>query len=204
METEKTVNNEEIKEETAENGEEISTGKTSAAETEAEKNAEAEEADGKENRGSRKEKKLSHQLQKEVDSLKERLAEKNDQYLRLAAEYDNYRKRTDKEKGDCYVSAYGDALKAFLPLLDVLYQAQQYTPDDAGIQALVKQAEDILSKLNIRAMETDGATFDPVFHNAVMHEDNPDAGENTIVQTFQRGYMLGDRVLRPAMVKVAN
>lgn len=204
METEKTVNNEEIKEETAESGEEISTGKTSAAETEAEKNAETEEADGKENRGSRKEKKLSHQLQKEVDSLKERLAEKNDQYLRLAAEYDNYRKRTDKEKGDCYVSAYGDALKAFLPLLDVLYQAQQYTPDDAGIQALVKQAEDILSKLNIRAMETDGATFDPVFHNAVMHEDNPDAGENTIVQTFQRGYMLGDRVLRPAMVKVAN
>lgn len=204
METEKTVNNEEIKEETAENREEISTGKTSAAETEAEKNAETEEADGKENRGSRKEKKLSHQLQKEVDSLKERLAEKNDQYLRLAAEYDNYRKRTDKEKGDCYVSAYGDALKAFLPLLDVLYQAQQYTPDDAGIQALVKQAEDILSKLNIRAMETDGATFDPVFHNAVMHEDNPDAGENTIVQTFQRGYMLGDRVLRPAMVKVAN
>ncbi len=204
METEKTVNNEEIKEETAENGEEISTGKTSAAEAEAEKNAETEEADGKENRGSRKEKKLSHQLQKEVDSLKERLAEKNDQYLRLAAEYDNYRKRTDKEKGDCYVSAYGDALKAFLPLLDVLYQAQQYTPDDAGIQALVKQAEDILSKLNIRAMETDGATFDPVFHNAVMHEDNPDAGENTIVQTFQRGYMLGDRVLRPAMVKVAN
>ena len=171
---------------------------------EAEKNAETEEADGKENRGSRKEKKLSHQLQKEVDSLKERLAEKNDQYLRLAAEYDNYRKRTDKEKGDYYVSAYGDALKAFLPLLDVLYQAQQYTPDDAGIQALVKQAEDILSKLNIRAMETDGATFDPVFHNAVMHEDNPDAGENTIVQTFQRGYMLGDRVLRPAMVKVAN
>lgn len=204
METEKTVNNEEIKEETAENGEEISTGKTSAAETEAEKNAKTEEADGKENRGSRKEKKLSHQFQKEVDSLKERLAEKNDQYLRLAAEYDNYRKRTDKEKGDCYVSAYGDALKAFLPLLDVLYQAQQYTPDDAGIKALVKQAEDILSKLNIRAMETDGATFDPVFHNAVMHEDNPDAGENTIVQTFQRGYMLGDRVLRPAMVKVAN
>ena len=151
-----------------------------------------------------KEKKFSHQQQKEIESLKAQLLQKNDQYLRLAAEYDNYRKRTEKEKGECYVSAYGDALKAFLPLLDVLYQAQQYTPEDPGIAALVKQAEDILAKLGIRPMETDGAAFDPVFHNAVMHEENPEYGENIVVQTFQRGYLLGDRVLRPAMVKVAN
>lgn len=151
-----------------------------------------------------KDKKLSHREQKELESLRSQLEEKNNQYLRLAAEYDNYRKRTEREKSDCYVSAYGDALKAFLPLMDVLYQAQQFTPDDKGISALVKQAEDILSKLGIAEMKTDGEPFDPNYHNAVMHEDNPDLGENTVTQTFQRGYMLGDRVLRPAMVKVAN
>ena len=147
---------------------------------------------------------MSHREQKELEALRKQLDEKNDQYLRLAAEYDNYRKRTEKEKNDCYVAAYGDALKAFLPLLDVLYQAQQFTPEDKGILALVKQAEDILAKLGIQAMDTDGAPFDPVYHNAVMHEDNPELGENTVAQTFQRGYMLGERVLRPAMVKVAN
>ena len=152
----------------------------------------------------KKDKKMSHREQKELEALRKQLDEKSDQYLRLAAEYDNYRKRTEKEKSDCYVAAYGDALKAFLPLLDVLYQAQQFTPEDKGILALVKQAEDILAKLGIQAMDTDGAPFDPNYHNAVMHEDNPELGENTVAQTFQRGYMLGERVLRPAMVKVAN
>ena len=151
-----------------------------------------------------KEKKLSHREQKELEALRKQLEEKNDQYLRLAAEYDNYRKRTEKEKTDCYVAAYGDALKAFLPLLDGLYQALQFPPEDPGILALVKQAEDILAKLGIQAMESDGAPFDPVFHNAVMHEENPAFGENTVSQTFQRGYTLGERVLRPAMVKGAN
>lgn len=151
-----------------------------------------------------KEKRIPHQVQKELDALNAQLAERNDQYLRLAAEYENYRKRTDREKGECYVSAYGDALKAFLPLLDGLAQALQFTPDDPGILALSKQVQDILAKLGITEMETDGVPFDPVYHNAVMHEDNPDAGENMVVQTFQKGYLLGERVLRPAMVKVAN
>ena len=187
------------------------TEKTATPETEEPAEEEKREEAGEDRQGfesrkekREKEKKPSHQQQKEIDSLKAQLAEKNDQILRLAAEYDNYRKRTEKEKGECYVSAYGDALKAFLPLLDVLYQAQQYSPEDPGIAALVKQAEDILAKLGIRPMETDGAAFDPVFHNAVMHEENPEYGENVVVQTFQRGYLLGDRVLRPAMVKVAN
>lgn len=152
----------------------------------------------------KKDKKLSHKEQKELESVKKALEEKNDQYLRLAAEYENYRKRTDKEKGDCYVSAYTDALKAFLPLMDCLYQAQQFTPEDKGISALVKQAEDILNKLGIQEIQSDGAPFDPNFHNAVMHEENADLGENVVAQTFQKGYTLGDRVLRPAMVKVAN
>ena len=154
--------------------------------------------------GKEKEKKPSRKEQKEIESLKAQLAEKNDQYLRLAAEYENFRKRSEKEKSDLYAAAYGNALAAFLPLTDSLYQASMFTPDDEGIKALTKQNADILDKLGIKEMETDGKPFDPNLHNAIMHEENPDVGENTIVQTFQKGYLLGDKVLRPAMVKVAN
>ena len=154
--------------------------------------------------GKEKEKKPSRKEQKEIESLKAQLAEKNDQYLRLAAEYENFRKRSEKEKSDLYAAAYGSALAAFLPLTDSLYQASMFTPDDEGIKALTKQNADILDKLGIKEMETDGKPFDPNLHNAIMHEENPDVGENTIVQTFQKGYLLGDKVLRPAMVKVAN
>lgn len=152
----------------------------------------------------KKEKKLSHREQKELEAVKAQLAEKNDQYLRLYAEYENFRKRSEKERTDAYNTAYGDALAAFLPLLDSMAQAQQYAPDDAGIQALVKQQNDILAKLGITEMQSDGATFDPNFHNAIMHEETPDVGENIITQTFQKGYLRGEKVLRHAMVKVAN
>lgn len=152
----------------------------------------------------KKEKKLSHRDMKELETLKQQLEEKNDQYLRLYAEYENFRKRSEKEKAECYNSAYGDALAAFLPLLDSMAQAIQFSPDDAGIQALAKQQNDILAKLGITEMQSDGAEFDPNFHNAIMHEENPDVGDNIITQTFQKGYLRGDRVLRHAMVKVAN
>ncbi len=151
-----------------------------------------------------KEKKPSHREQKELESLRAKLDEKNDQYLRLYAEYENFRKRSEKEKAESYTAAYADALTAFLPLLDSMAQALQFAPDDKGIQALVKQQNDILAKLGITEMQSDGATFDPNFHNAIMHEENPDVGENVVVQTFQKGYMRGEKVLRHAMVKVAN
>ncbi len=149
-------------------------------------------------------KKFFHKEQKELEALKAQLAEKNDQYLRLYAEYENFRKRSDKEKTDCYNSAYGDALAAFLPLIDSMSQALQFSPDDQGIQALSKQLSDILTKLNITEIESDGAQFDPNVHNAIMHEENPELGENVVTQTFQKGYKRGDKVLRCAMVKVAN
>ena len=149
-------------------------------------------------------KKFFHKEQKELDALKAQLAEKNDQYLRLYAEYENFRKRSEKEKTDCYNTAYGDALAAFLPLIDSMTQALQFSPDDQGIQALAKQLSDILAKLNITEIESDGAQFDPNVHNAIMHEENPELGENVVVQTFQKGYKRGDKILRCAMVKVAN
>ncbi len=151
-----------------------------------------------------KDKKPSHREARELEALKAQLAEKNDQYLRLYAEYENFRKRSEKEKNDCYASAYADALCAFLPLMDSMAQAQQFSPDDKGIQALMKQQNDILSKLGITEMQSDGAVFDPNLHNAIMHEENPDVGENVITQTFQKGYLRGDKVLRHAVVKVAN
>ncbi len=171
----------------------------------AEPSASQEQPDAKaEKEKKEKEKKLSHREQKEVEALKAKLDEKNDQYLRLYAEYENFRKRSEKEKAECYTTAYADALTAFLPLLDSMAQALQFSPDDKGIQALVKQQNDILAKLGITEMQSDGVTFDPNFHNAIMHEENPDVGENVVVQTFQKGYMRGDKVLRHAMVKVAN
>ncbi len=169
-------------------------------EAEAEQPGEAPEKE----KDKEKDKKPSRKEQKEIESLKAQLAEKNDQYLRLAAEYENFRKRSEKEKSDLYAAAYGSALAAFLPLTDSLYQASLFTPDDEGIKALTKQNADILEKLGIKEMETDGKPFDPNLHNAIMHEENAEVGENTIVQTFQKGYLLGDKVLRPAMVKVAN
>ncbi len=174
---------------------------TEAPETEA-KAAEAEAPDAE--KKEKKDKKFFHRDQKELEAAKAQLAEKENQYLRLYAEYENFRKRSEKEKTDCYNSAYGDALTAFLPLIDSMTQAMQFSPEDEGIKALAKQLSDILTKLNITEIESDGAQFDPNVHNAIMHEENPEVGENVITQTFQKGYKRGEKVLRCAMVKVAN
>ncbi len=158
----------------------------------------------KEEKKAKKEEKTSKKAEKEIESLKSQLAESNDKYLRLAAEYDNYRKRTAKEKSDAYSEAYADAVKAILPLADSLDKALEFSPDDDGIKALSKQLADSLSIIGVVALESDGKEFDPNFHNAIMHEENEELGENVVSQTFQKGYMLGEKVIRPAMVKVAN
>ncbi len=150
------------------------------------------------------EEKQSKKAEKEIESLKASLAESNEKYLRLAAEYDNFRKRTAKEKSDAYSEAYSDAVKAILPLADSLDSALNFSPDDEGIKALTLQFADILSKIGVTAIESDGKEFDPNLHNAIMHEDNEELGENIVSQTFQKGYMLGEKVIRHAMVKVAN
>lgn len=140
----------------------------------------------------------------EIESLKKELAESNDKYLRLSAEYDNYRKRTAKEKSDAYTEAYADAVKALLPVADSLDKALEFSPDDDGIKALSKQVTDIFAKIGVTPIESDGKEFDPNLHNAIMHDEDENFGENTVSQTFQRGYMLGEKVIRHAMVKVSN
>ena len=164
----------------------------------------AEAAEVKEETKKEKKCKKSDKAEKEINELKAKLAEADDKFLRLAAEYDNYRKRTAKEKSDAYSDAYCDAVKAILPLADSLDKALEFTPDDEGIKALSKLFSDILSRLGVTAIESDGKEFDPNLHNAIMHEDDETMGENLVSQTFQKGYTLGEKVIRHAMVKVVN
>lgn len=139
-------------------------------------------------------------LQKEVDTLKDRL-------LRITAEYENYRKRTSKEKEGIYTDACEDVLKEILPVIDNLERAIaiEGSADDIkkGVEMTMKSFNDSLNKLNVEEIAADG-NFDPNFHNAVMHVQDESLDANVIVEVFQKGYKRGDKVLRYSMVKVAN
>ncbi|HIT31389.1 MAG TPA: nucleotide exchange factor GrpE [Candidatus Enterenecus stercoripullorum] len=143
-----------------------------------------------------------------LQAAKAALAEKEDQYLRLAAEYDNYRKRTAKEKESAWTQAKADTVAAFLPVYDNLERAlKQDTSDEAyakGVEMTMKGLQDVLAKLGVEVIPALGETFDPNCHNAVMHVEDEAVGENTVVEVFQQGFTCGDKVIRFAMVKVAN
>ena len=136
------------------------------------------------------------------------LAEAADKYLRLAAEYDNYRKRTAKEKEAAWGEAKAQTVAAFLPVFDNLERAmKQETADEAykkGVEMTMKGLQDALAGLGGEMIPALGETFDPNRHNAVMHCDDPEAGESTIVEVFQQGFICGDKVIRFSMVRVAN
>ncbi len=142
------------------------------------------------------------------DDSAEKLAAAEDKYLRLAAEYDNYRKRTAKEKEALWTDAKTQTVAAFLPVYDNLERAlKQETGDDAfkkGVEMTMKGLRDALTNLGVEVIPAMGETFDPNRHNAVMHVEDESAGENTIVDVFQQGFICGDKVIRFAMVKVAN
>lgn len=144
----------------------------------------------------------------ELESLKDQVAQQEDKYLRLAAEYDNYRRRTAKEKDSIWNDAKADAAVAFLPVYDNLERAlKQETADEAfkkGVEMTMTQLKEVLAKLGIEEIPALGEPFDPNLHNAVMHVEDEGAGENIIVDVFQTGFRSGDKVVRFAMVKVAN
>ena len=144
----------------------------------------------------------------ELESLKDQVAQQEDKYLRLAAEYDNYRRRTAKEKDSIWNDAKADAAVAFLPVYDNLERAlKQETADEAfkkGVEMTMTQLKTVLEKLGITEIPALGQTFDPNLHNAVMHVEDENFGENTVCDVFQAGFQLGDKVIRFAMVKVAN
>ena len=132
----------------------------------------------------------------------------NEKYLRTLAEYDNYRKRTIKEKESIYPEAKAVVVEKFLPVLDNFQRAIESAENkDAfyeGVVMLKKQMDEVLTALGVEEIKAVGEEFNPEFHNAVMHVDDEEAGENIIVEEFQRGYKIGDRVIRHSMVKVAN
>ena len=132
----------------------------------------------------------------------------DDRFLRLAAEYDNYRKRTAKEKEALWAQAKADTAVAFLPVYDNLERAlKQETADEAykkGVEMTMNQLKEVFSKLGITEIDALGKPFDHNLHNAIMHVEDENFGENTVAEVFQAGFMLGEKVIRFAMVKVAN
>ena len=147
-------------------------------------------------------------LLSELEALKKSLSDQEDKFLRLAAEYDNYRRRSQKEKESAWSDAKADTAAAFLPVYDNLERAlKQETADEAykkGVEMTMTQLKEVLTKLGIEEIPALGEPFDPNLHNAVMHVEDEGAGENTIVDVFQTGFKSGDKVVRFAMVKVAN
>jgi molecular chaperone GrpE len=152
-------------------------------------------------------KKKSKKSDKLLEEKEAQINELNDKYLRLAAEYDNFRRRSAKEREGIYGDAYADAMAAIMPVIDNLERAAMYNDAEkvrAGIELTLKGFTDTLDKLGIKAFGEIGETFDPNIHNAVMHVEDEEKGEGEIVEVFQKGYKRGDKIIRYAMVKVAN
>lgn len=151
---------------------------------------------------------VTKEQMEKMEGLAKLVADVNDKYLRLAAEYDNYRKRTTKEKESIYGDAKADTIKPMLAVYDNLERGiAQYDEADVhrqGLELILRQFVEVLTKLGVTEIEALGQPFDPEKHNAVMHVEDEEAGENTIVEVFQKGFMLGEKVLRFSMVKVAN
>lgn len=146
-------------------------------------------------------------LKEEAEKLTAALEEEKKNRLYLAAEYDNFRRRTQKEKESIYSDALADAVKEILPLFDNLERAGQFKETDKvaeGLALIVKMSDEVLSKLGVTRYGAVGDSFDTDIHNAVMHEENEAFGENEISEVFQAGYRRGDKIIRFAMVKVAN
>ena len=144
----------------------------------------------------------------EVDPWVEKYNAEHDAHLRLAADYDNFRKRSQKEKEQLYTMGKSDAVEKLLPVYDNLERALNQPTEDAaykkGVEMTMTQLVGILNGLGVEIFGEAGETFDPNLHNAVMHIDDENLGENTISQVFQKGFKIGEKIVRFAMVQVAN
>lgn len=146
---------------------------------------------------------------RELANTKKALEENTDKYMRLAAEYDNFRKRTQADRANIYGDAVNDTLKGLLPVIDNLQYAAKYSSTDPdklaeGLKMILGKLPETLEKLNVQPFGEIGETFDPNLHNAVLHIEDDSYGEGEIVDVMQCGYRYGDKILRYAMVKVAN
>ncbi len=148
-------------------------------------------------------------LQKKIEELQAEIAASKEAHIRTLAEYDNYRKRSTREKESTYTDAKAFCVGELLPILDNFERALGVTDSDLesykkGVEMIYTSFYETLKKLGVEVFGEVGEAFDPNFHNAVMHIDDESLGENVIAQVFSKGYKIGDRVLRPAMVQVAN
>jgi molecular chaperone GrpE len=146
-------------------------------------------------------------LLREIERLKAEIAEKDDKYLRMAAEYENFRRRSREEKDATYESAMADTVAELLPIIDNLERAANYDDGEKvkeGLAMTLKSVSAVFSAMGIEPVGNPGETFDPNLHNAVMHIEDDSLGEGEIVDVFERGYKKNKRVIRFAMVKTAN
>lgn len=216
---------EEEKEETAAEPEAVSaeekTGETSEDPEKEEEEAKASEApaeDEKEGEGEKHERKLNWAKKEKAppkktkeDILTAQLAEEKDKYTRLIAEFDNFRKRNEKEKDAMYDFGAKSVIEKILPVLDNFERGLAALPEEEkdssfaqGMDKTYKQFQEILTGLGVKPIEAVGKEFNPDLHSAVMHVDDESVGENIVVEEFQKGYTYKDKLVRPSMVKVAN
>ena len=183
-----------------------------APETEAAPEPRPEEPAEKAPKGKKKKEKGFTFTKEQVEQMElaaRQLETTKDQFARLAAEYDNYRKRTAKEKESLYQDAKADTIREFLAVYDNLERAAaapggEDDPHKKGLEMIFTQYKELLKKLGVAEIEARGQPFDPERHEAVMHIDDENFGENEVAQVFQAGFLLGDRVIRHAVVQVAN
>ena len=144
--------------------------------------------------------------EEKIAELEAKIAEYDDKYLRMAAEYDNFRRRAREEREGAYESALADTVAELLPIIDNLERAAQYQGDKVseGLAMILKSVSEVLSKLGVESFGAVGDIFDPNLHNAVMHEEIEGAKDGEITEVFQKGYKRGKRIIRFAMVKSAN
>lgn len=171
------------------------------------KDSEAEKADDPEEET--KERKFFGKKKEKKDKKDEKIEELTDQVKRQMAEFDNYRKRTEKEKASMYIIGAKDIVEKILPVVDnfergLATAAGSEDPFVQGMEKIYKQLLTTLDEMGVKPIEAVGAEFNPDFHNAVMHVDDEEAGENIVVEEFQKGYTYKDFVVRHSMVKVAN
>jgi molecular chaperone GrpE len=150
----------------------------------------------------------TEEVKEEVNPLEEKLKEKEKEYLYLRAEYDNFRRRSAKEKTEAYSKAKADAAEKFLPVYDNLERALQHGSEDEaflkGVEMTMNQLKQVLESLDIHPIEAVGQPFDPNLHNAIGMVDNEELGSGKIAAVFQTGYKIGDKIIRHAMVQVTN
>ena len=152
---------------------------------------------------------VKEEVQEETTEERDELAECKEQLLRTLAEYDNYRKRTAREKEVLRKECIADSVESFLPVIDNLHRAKeslaaQEGVDTQGVELVLKQFEEIMASLGVEEIAAEGQEFDPNLHNAVMHVEDENLGENMVAEVFSKGYRIGDRVIRHCVVKVAN